>query len=240
MFIPLNPERDLKNLNNYLEPDNEIPQCQIYCSNDFFTNPKCIIIIQGTGGVRVGIWSRQVCVNDSIKNGSMIPYIEMALEKNYSLIILNPNERYDDYKDKTKNEIKEFSSMGKHCKYVYNNIIKNNENIKEIYIIAHSMGGYCTVEILNENKDDLLSGKIKKIGFTDSVHGKLYQILDENSLEIFRQITRNYIRSDEKVGKLISTYDDSYDGVDNYSSGHNKHEYTSPFAILEIFKWFEK
>jgi hypothetical protein len=239
MFIPLNPEKDLKNINNYLVPDNEVPQCQIYCSRDFFTNPKCIIIIQGTGAVKVGIWARQVCVNDCIKNGSMIPYIEMALEKKYSLIILNPNERYDDYKDKTK-VIEEFSSMDKHCKYVYKNIIKNNENIKEIYIIAHSMGGYCTIEILKENKDDLLSGKIKKIGFTDSVHGMHYKTLDENSLEILRQITRNYISSDEKVGKLISTYNESYDGVDNYSSGHNKHEYTSAFAILEIFKWFEK
>ena len=46
--------------------------------------------------------------------------------------------------------------------------------------------------------------------------------------------------SDEKVGKLISNSDESYDGVDNYSSGHIKHEYTSSFALLEIFEWFEE
>ena len=239
MFIPLNPEKDLKKISNYLDPDTEIPQCQIYCSEDFFTNPKCLIIIQGTGAVRVGIWARQICVNDNIKNGSMISYIQTALEKKYSLIILNPNERYDDNKDTSK-QIKEFPTMEKHCNYVYNNIIKNNDNIKDIYIVAHSMGGYCTIDILHQNKDDLLSGKIKKIAFTDSVHGRHYKILDENSIKIFKKISRNYVASNEKVGKLISNSEKSIDGVDNYSSGHIKHEYTSAFALLEIFEWFEK
>ena len=239
MFIPLNPEKDPKNILNYLDPDTEIPQCQIYCSKDFFTNSKCLIIIQGTGAVRVGIWARQICINDNIENGSMISYIQTALEKKYSLIILNPNERYDDNKDTSK-QIKEFPTMEKHCNYVYNNIIKNNDEIKEIYIVAHSMGGYCTIDILHQNKDDLLSGKIKKIAFTDSVHGRHYKILDENSIKIFKKISRNYVSSNEKVGKLISNSEESIDGVDNYSSGHIKHEYTSAFAVLEIFEWFEK
>ena len=239
MFIPLNPEKDSKKLSNYLDPDSKIPQCQIYCSEDFFTNSKCLIIIQGTGAVRIGIWARQICINDNIQNGSMISYIRTALEKKYSLIILNPNERYDDNKDTSK-QIKEFTTMEKHCNYVYNNIIKNNDKIKEIYIVAHSMGGYCTIDILHQNKDDLLSGKIKKIAFTDSVHGRHYNILDDESVKIFKKISRNYVTSNEKVGILISNRDKSVDGVDNYSSGHIKHEYTSAFAILEIFEWFEK
>ena len=239
MFIPLNPEKEFRNLKDFLDPDNDIAQCQIYCSEDFFTNPKCLIIIQGTGAVRIGIWSRQICINDCIEHGSMISYIKTAKEKKYSLIILNPNERNDDNKDKNK-IIKEFTSMEKHCIYVYNNIIKKNDKIKEIYIVAHSMGGYCTVEILNKNKDDLLNGKIKKIAFTDSVHGNHYKILDENCINVFKKISRNYVTSDEKVGKLILDRNNSDDGVDNYSSGHIRHEYTSSFALLEVFKWFEK
>ena len=239
MFIPLNPEKEFRNLKDFLDPDNDIAQCQIYCSEDFFTNPKCLIIIQGTGAVRIGIWSRQICINDCIEFGSMISYIKTAKEKKYSLIILNPNERNDDNKDKNK-IIKEFPTMEKHCNYVYNNIIKNNDKIEEIYIVAHSMGGYCTVDILKQNKDDLLNGKIKKIAFTDSVHGGHYKILDEDSIKIFKKISRNYVTSDEKVGKLISNRNKSYDGVDNYSSGHIKHEYTSSFALLEIFEWFEE
>ena len=239
MFIPLNPEKEFRNLKDFLDPDNDIAQCQIYCSEDFFTNPKCLIIIQGTGAVRIGIWSRQICINDCIEHGSMISYIKTAKEKKYSLIILNPNERNDDNKDKNK-IIKEFPTMEKHCIYVYNNIIKKNDKIKEIYIVAHSMGGYCTVEILNKNKDDLLNGKIKKIAFTDSVHGNHYKILDENCINVFKKISRNYVTSDEKVGKLILDRNNSDDGVDNYSSGHIRHEYTSSFALLEVFKWFEK
>ena len=102
------------------------------------------------------------------------------------------------------------------------------------------MGGYCTVDILKQNKDDLLNGKIKKIAFTDSVHGNHYKILDENCINVFKKISRNYVISDEKVGKLILDRNNSDDGVDNYSSGHIRHEYTSSFALLEVFKWFEK
>ena len=129
MFIPLNPEKEFRNLKDFLDPDNDIAQCQIYCSEDFFTNPKCLIIIQGTGAVRVGIWSRQICINDCIEHGSMISYIKTAKEKKYSLIILNPNERNDDNKDKNK-IIKEFQTIEKHSNYVYNNIIKNNDKIE--------------------------------------------------------------------------------------------------------------
>ena len=43
--------------------------------------------------------------------------------------------------------------MEEHSVYVYNNIVKKNENIKEIYIVAHSMGGSCTVDILLSNKE---------------------------------------------------------------------------------------
>ena len=32
-----------------------------------------IVLIQGTGPVRAGIWARSVCVNESIYMGSMLP-----------------------------------------------------------------------------------------------------------------------------------------------------------------------
>jgi hypothetical protein len=48
------------------------------------------------------------------------------------------------------------------------------------------------------------------------------------------------VTSDEKVGKLILDRNKSYDGVDNYSSGHIRHEYTSSFALLEVFNGLKK
>ena len=223
--------------NNYQNRDETIPQCKILTTKDFSTNPKCLILIQGTGVVRLGQWARSVCINENLRLGTMIPYVEKAIENNYSVIIMNPNERKD---FKTEEEIKEFNTMEKHSVYVYNNIIKKNDNIKDIYIVAHSMGGECTVEILLNNKEDLINGKIKKIAFTDSVHGDDYLKLGKECVEIFRKISRNYIGSDKPAGVFVRDYTTSYGGVDCYSSGHKKHEYTSGTAIEEIFKYFSE
>ena len=223
--------------NNYENRDETIPQCKILTTKDFSTNPKCLILIQGTGVVRLGQWARSVCINENLNLGTMIPYVDKAIKNNYSVIIMNPNERKD---FKTEEDIDEFSTMQAHSVYVYNNIIKKNNNIKDIYIVAHSMGGECTVEILLNNKEDLIKGKIKKIAFTDSVHGEKYLKLGNEGVKIFREISRNYVGSDKPVGTFVRSYATSYGGVDCYSSGHKKHEYTSGTAIEEIFKYFSE
>ena len=221
---------------NFRIRDETQAQCKILTSQDFNSNPKCLMLIQGTGAVRLGQWARSVCINDNLKIGSMMPYVDKALKNKLSVIIFNPNERNDIKNEKMK--IKEFDSMQKHSLYVYNNIVKTNPNIKEIYIVAHSMGGECTVEILLNNKDDLMNGKIKKIAFTDSVHGENYKKLGKEGVAKFRKISRNYISCDKPVGQFVRDYTTSYGGVDCYSSGHKRHEYTSGYAIEEVFKFF--
>lgn len=216
--------------------DESQAQCKIAITKDFPTNPKCLMLIQGTGAVRLGQWARSVCINDNLRLGTMLPYLEKAIKNNFSVIIFNPNEKYDFKND--KKQIKEFNTMEKHSVYVYNNIVKKNKNIKEIYIVAHSRGGDCAVEILLENKEDLLGGKIKKIAFTDSVHGDEYLDLKKEGVEKFREISRNYITSDKPLGTFVKGYKKAYGGVDCYSSGHEKHEYTSGTAIEEVFKFF--
>lgn len=220
----------------FTKRDESQAQCKIVTTKDFPTNPKCLLLIQGTGAVRLGQWARSVCINENLNLGTMIPYVEKGIKNNFSIIIFNPNERKDFCNE--KKIIEEFSSMEKHCVYIYDNIVKKNKNIKEIYIVAHSMGGQCTVEILLNNKDDLLNGKIKKIAFTDSVHGEDYKKLGKNGVEKFREISRNYICSGKPVGEFVRDYTTSFGGVDCYSSGHKKHEYTSGTAIEKIFEYF--
>ena len=229
-FIPMYVPSD--NLSNFYIRRKDIPQCEIYVSKNFQIFKKCICIIQGTGGVRAGLWARSVCINDNLYLGSIIPYIE-KFQKDFSIIVLNPNERFD----KKNKKIPELQTMEDHCKYIYKNIIKTNLNIEELYIIAHSMGGYCTIEILLENEEDLLNGKIKKIAFTDSVHGDSYLKLSDKAQLKLKEITRDFIGSQKPLGEFIYSGDESGNGVDCYSSGNPKHEYTSGCAIEEVYKW---
>lgn len=150
-------------------------------------------------------WSRSVCINESLLLGSMIPYIEDGIKNGMSIIILNPNQRNDEFKQ----PITQFNSMQNHTLYVYEHLIRPNKNIKEIYFVSHSMGGQCTIELMKRFKDDFSTGLIKKIAFTDSVHGASYNSLDKDTLKILRSVGRNYVTSNEPVGSQIGKWEDS-------------------------------
>ena len=90
---------------NFEIRDIEQAQSKILITKDFYTNPKCLMLIQGTGAVRLGQWARSVCINENLELGSMKPYIEKAKQNNFSVIIYNPNERRD---FDTGENIKEF------------------------------------------------------------------------------------------------------------------------------------
>ena len=209
-------------------------QTVILSSKDLENNPKCLILIQGAGNVKLGEWSKSVCINENLKLGSMIPFVETAKRKGYSVLILNPNEKYG-LDGKTKNM---FKNMKEHCEYVYRNIIHKNHKIKEIYFISHSLGGECTVEILKLFEDDLLKGRIKKIAFTDSLHGGSFMDLSKEGIQIFKKITRNFVASKEEKGKFLETLSQFY-GCEIYSSGTNIHEYTTGFSLENAFNFFE-
>jgi hypothetical protein len=95
-----------------------------------------------------------------------------------SVIVFNPNERKD---PSTQEEIKQFSTMEKHCLWVYENIVKLFSPARELYFVSHSMGGYCTIDLVKRFSKDLNEGLIKKIAFTDSVHGTRFKYLDKTT-----------------------------------------------------------
>ena len=93
------------------------------------------------------IWSRAVCINDTVNNGSVLPFLELAEKNKMAVIIFNPNERKD---PRTGKDINEFLTMEKHCLYVWENVVEKFSKAKEIYFVSHSMGGYCTVDIIHQ------------------------------------------------------------------------------------------
>ena len=74
--------------------DNEA-HSHVYLSSDFYRNDgKLLVIIQGSGAVRPGVWARALVINESLRLGSMFPYLVKAREDGYAFIILNPNQNY--------------------------------------------------------------------------------------------------------------------------------------------------
>lgn len=66
VFIPEN-ENEAK-CNIFMSPDFNEPAEEADPSSD-----SAMVLIQGTGQVRAGVWARSVCINESFEKGSMLP-----------------------------------------------------------------------------------------------------------------------------------------------------------------------
>lgn len=211
-------------------PEGEENQCNIFVSNDWEENKdKGLIIIQGAGQVRAGIWSRSVCINESLSMGSMLPYITKAQSENYSIIILNPNFNRN---PATGAKIPQNSDMLKHSSYVWENYIRKSP-ASSLAIAAHSCGGICTVHLLKTYNEEFLS-RIKCVALTDSVHGSC-QGLRKPCRDYFRAKVLNFAASNQPLNYPLNINN----GCSNVSAGHPKHEYTSGCAFPLVFEYFK-
>ena len=77
----------------------ELPDSTIYATEEFLnpdqennSSKTALILFQGTGAVRAGMWARSVCVNSNFMLGSMLPQLDWAVNHNkYAALVMNPN-----------------------------------------------------------------------------------------------------------------------------------------------------
>ena len=53
---------------------------------------KIMVLLQGSGAVRPGLWARSVVLNDSLGIGAQLRFIERAQREGFAVAVLNPNE----------------------------------------------------------------------------------------------------------------------------------------------------
>ena len=104
---------------------------------------RALVLIQGTGAVRAGIWARSVCINESLELGSMLPFIDLCRNLSIPVLVMNPNMSSD---PETKETIPFSQSMDVHACYVWNTYVKNS-GFDQISVVAHSAGGGCLTAI---------------------------------------------------------------------------------------------
>ncbi|OMJ75248.1 hypothetical protein SteCoe_25645 [Stentor coeruleus] len=204
------------------------PRCNIFISPNWSTSSnKKLILIQGAGQVRAGIWSRSVCINESLETGSMLPFIEKGLEEQYDILILNPNFTKD---PATKTLIPLNSSRSEHGEYVWEKFISTT--IGGLYLVAHSCGGHSVQHWVNGHWQEFKT-RVKKIAYTDAVITS--EKLSREKCIFMKKIARHWRASKKPGNEKLNSCND----IDEYSAGHNKHEYTSGYAFPYIFPFFQ-
>lgn len=229
-------------LERFIPLKNDLTDKEVYAQAPVFVSAnwkdsnvdRALILIQGTGEVRAGVWSRKALINDSLDMGSMLPQLKYAQENGMSCLVMNPNYHKDDSGKAVDPRI---NTMEKHCRYVFKKYVINRCQAKEIYIIAHSRGGKCLVDLFKRYSIDFID-KVKAVAFTDSVHDNFKgSLVDKEEEDWIDNNCIHFVKSAKKLGKEEKSTDG--DMIDTYSAGHTEHEYTTGSSWPKIQKFFE-
>eukprot|EP00656_Telonema_subtile_P048577 TRINITY_DN5820_c0_g1_i1.p1 TRINITY_DN5820_c0_g1~~TRINITY_DN5820_c0_g1_i1.p1 ORF type:complete len:286 (-),score=52.76 TRINITY_DN5820_c0_g1_i1:325-1182(-) len=168
--------------------DEDCPRSFVYCSADFETNTdKLLVLIQGTGRVRAGVWGCALCINDTLQNGTMDGYLRSAREQGYAVVILNPNMNHT--ADDTV--IPGSQSKEGHTVHAWDTLVSKSP-ASNLYVVGHSYGGVCTCALLAHRWDEIRPRvrvritpspalQLRSIAFTDSVHSP-QQLKDDQAM----------------------------------------------------------
>ena len=144
-----------------------MPKCNIFMSEEFRVpnvqdnqaKRRALVLIQGSGAVRAGIWARSVCVNQDLELGSMLPFVDKCHELEIPVLVMNPNFNRDEHGVKIP-----FS--GQHATYVWEKYIKDS-GFTEVSVVAHSAGGGHLQQVQSTYADTFYD-QVSSIAYTDS------------------------------------------------------------------------
>lgn len=142
--------------------------CPIFVSEDYDKAEQLLLIVQGMGKVRAGVWGCSLCINNSLEEGTMLPYLRRAKASGYGVVVFNPNENTVDGVPIPGSE-----NFGSHVRYVMENVVSRCTAAK-LDILAHSHGGRALMSYLGTAGGDNCASKLVKrmnrLVFTDSYH----------------------------------------------------------------------
>lgn len=183
----------------------------IFVSSDFYTADKLLVIVQGSGAVRPGQWARALCINHSLKAGTIFDYLDIARELGMATIVLNPNQERLKLRVKSEEHplgvfdgVHNYPILGhenhvKHILYVWDHFVAKSP-AKDIWIVAHSRGGDSTLQLLNHRLPDTLIAYVDSDEEAEAPSAPLASSKSKQSAS-----KPKYTTGDSKIEKKVGT-----------------------------------
>lgn len=130
----------------------------IYISKKYDSFQKLLILIQDFGDedLRAGEWSHCIEIYDSVSKGSQLLYIRQALDSDFAVLVMTPNNP----------ELRDDDSRKAYALSVWKFV--NSRTYTTIAIVAHGNGGRLVTHMYE--KDENFIQRVSKIAFIDSKH----------------------------------------------------------------------
>ena len=155
-------------------PEDDVPaSTSVLISPDWQTAAKLLVMTNNASGSMLGIFSRSLCLDAGLSQGSMLPYIQRARDLGYAVLILRPNSNSIVTEVSTnlgssvlKVPIQGSESPEAHAMYVWENIIPRAECVRHIVLLGYGNGAsLCkdvfTRQVVRSQQDETEPNRIK-------------------------------------------------------------------------------
>ncbi|KAH7279073.1 hypothetical protein KP509_37G004100 [Ceratopteris richardii] len=185
---------------HYDEEKYGFARCPIFVSSNYKQADVVLILLCGTGRVASGQWARKLCINDSLKTGSVLPFLEWAKQHSFAVMVLNPNTNYIEPVEGSRIFIPFNDSAEAHVNYVWRAVCQNLP-ANHFILVAHSYGGISTCNLLMTQGKEVLR-RLRCVAFTDSINSN--EMLSEEGKEFLAAHCVNWASSSTSLDTVIS------------------------------------
>lgn len=207
------------------------PKSFVFADPDFGEKKRLMVLIHGAPPVRAGQWTRKLIINEGLRQGTQLPFVEKARQMGFAVLVTNTNLHHVD-DDETLAKFPGSETAQKHAKTVWESMILPAK-AEQIAIVAHSFGGVVTCALANAFKQDF-EKRVISVALTDSVHSTA------DVTRHLRQVGLNYVAYTDPPGTEIKSRFLKEGDIPAASAGHDKHEWTSYSAMEHIFRRLQK
>lgn len=191
----------------------------IFYSPKAFDSPKkLLLLICGSGRILAGLWSVGVCAYRGLDAGSVLPCLTEAKKRDMEVIIFNPNHP---------------NSSSNHTSEIFRQLIVPS-NPDRVWILAHSMGGDSTCNIIAENPQFCIQ-HVEAFALTDGcekrVRAEGFRI---GKWCLLKGV--NWVRSEAEVNKTLG----EGDATIHRSAQTSDHPLTTFMAFRYIWEFFDE
>ncbi|XP_024520000.1 UPF0528 protein CG10038 [Selaginella moellendorffii] len=170
----------------------------VFLSSNAKTARALVILLCGRGELNAGQWSRSLCLTDSLRTGSVLPFLEWAHELDIAVLVLNPNEVMLNGKKQQAS----FEALLDHVLCAWD-LVSATFPDKMLALVAHAYGGTLAIELLKHRGWGALQ-RLRCIAFCDAqIPDGSLRVLSYDQLKFLEGNAVNWVSSQEPLDKRL-------------------------------------